>query len=273
MKTVIEAKRRVSLNLAEFFKNRELLSFFIWRNFRIRYKQTAVGAAWAIFQPFILMVVFTLFFHRVAKIDTGSADIPYPIFAYAGLLFWNYFSQTTTQAANSLIVFQNVITKIYFPRLLAPLSTAFTGLIDFGFALIIYVGLLIYYHIAPAVLGLVLFLPMLGLSLITVVGAGLLLASFNIKYRDVQQALPFFIQILLFVTPVIYPVSLIPAKWQLLAYINPMTGVIDTIRASWLKLGTINWLGLEVSILSALVLLIAGLLFFRRREREIADYI
>lgn len=273
MRTVVEPKRHIALDWRELFANRELLLFFAWRNFKIRYKQTLVGTAWAVFQPLVLMVIFTVFFHRVVKIGTGSEHIPYPIFSYSGLLFWNYFSQATTQVSNSLLVFQNVISKIYFPRLIAPLSAAITGLIDFVMALGVYVILLLYYQITPGLLGIALFLPMVMLSFITVTGVGLFLAALNIKYRDIQQALPFFIQTLLFVTPVIYPVSLVPEHLRWLVFLNPMAGVIETIRSSLLGLGALNWPHLGISTLSALGLLLLGIVVFKRREREIADYI
>ena len=273
MQTVITQNRSIREELKEIREQKELLWFFARRNFKIRYKQSVIGAGWAIFQPLILMVVFTVFFNRLAGIESGDEAVPYPIFAYAGLLFWNYFAQTVNQAAGSLVTFQGVIKKIYFPRMMAPLSTSITGLIDFGFALLIYIGLMFYYGIAPSVEGLLLFLPMLLLSFITVFGVGMLLSSINIKYRDVQQALPFFIQAGLFVTPVIYPVSLVPERLDWVLFLNPMAGVIETMRASLLGLGDIPWLNLGISVLCALLLFVVGLYFFKRREAEIADWI
>ena len=273
MITKITPKRSLRDEFQEIKKQRELLFFFVWRNFKIRYKQSAVGAGWAIFQPLILMLVFTVFFNRLAGIESGDEAVPYPIFAYAGLLFWNYFAQTVNQASTSLVTFQGVIKKIYFPRLMAPLSTSITGLIDFAFALLVYIGLMFYYGIAPSVEGILLFLPMVLLSFITVFGVGMLLSSINIKYRDVQQALPFFIQAGLFVTPVIYPVTLLSEQWQWVLFLNPMTGVIETMRASLLGLGEVPWANLTLSILSAIILFVIGALYFRRRETEIADWI
>ncbi len=273
LKTVIDNKRRFALDYKELLRNNHLFFYFAWRNFKIRYKQTAIGAAWAILQPVILMIVFTLFFNKVANIGSGAEHVPYPIFAFSALLFWNYFSQNVTQVSNSLLAYQNVIRKIYFPRIIAPISAAFTGLIDMGFAFLVYVGLMFYYHIVPTTAGVLLFLPMVLLTVVTVLGIGLFLAALNIKYRDVAQALPFFVQTMLFVTPVIYPVSLVPEEYQMLLYINPMAGVIETVRASLLSVGPIPWDGLLVSTISAVVMLIFGITYFHRKEREFADLV
>lgn len=272
-KTVITPKRSLAEDISEIVQGKELLLFFVWRNFKIRYKQSAVGAGWAVFQPLILMIVFTIFFNRLAGIESGDEAVPYPIFAYAGLLFWNYFAQTVSQASTSLVTFQGVIKKIYFPRLIAPLSTSITGLIDFGFALLVYVGLMFWFGIAPTFVGILLFLPMLLLSFITVFGVGMLLSSINIKYRDVQQALPFFIQAGMFITPVIYPVSLVPERLEWVLFLNPMTGVIESMRAGLLGLGEVPSLNLGLSVFSAVIIFIIGLFFFKRRETEIADWI
>ena len=273
MQTVITPNRSIREEIKEIAQQKELLWFFVWRNFKVRYKQSAVGAGWAIFQPLILMFVFTVFFNRLAGIDSGDEAVPYPIFAYAGLLFWNYFAQTVNQASSSLVTFQGVIKKIYFPRLMAPLSTSITGLLDFAFAFLVYLGLMAYYQITPSLAGIGLFLPILAMSFLTVFGVGMLLSSINIKYRDIQQALPFFIQAGLFVTPVIYPVSLMPERWEWVLFLNPMAGVIEVMRASFLGLGTIPWANLGISVLSMTFLFVVGLYFFRRREAEIADWI
>lgn len=269
----ITPKRSLAYDLKEMVARKELLWFFIWRNFKIRYKQTAIGAGWAILQPLILMVVFTVFFNRLAGIESGNEAVPYPIFAYAGLLFWNYFSQATNQSANSLLTFQGVIKKIYFPRFMAPISTSISALTDFFFALIIFIILMFYYQITPELLGVVMFFPLLLLSIITVMGLGLLLSSINIKYRDVQQVLPFFIQSLLFLTPVIYPVSIVSEQFRWLLFLNPMAGVIESIRAGLLGLSDLPWLYLLISTLSGLVIFALGVYSFRKRETEIADWI
>lgn len=219
------------------------------------------------------MLVFTFAFNEVANVQTGNVDVPYPIFSYAGLMFWSYFAQTTNSVGSSLITYQSIMKKIYFPRLLAPISTALTGLIDFGFSLIVYFALMVYYGISPQISGLLLFVPLVALSFITVVGVGLFSASLNVKYRDVQQALPFFIQALLFLTPVVYPVSLLPDTLKWVLFLNPMTGVVDTAQAALLGLRPINFTGLAISTTSAILITILGLLFFKAREREFADLI
>lgn len=271
--TIIDAKTRLNIDLKELYESRQLLYFFIWRNFKIRYKQTLIGAAWAVLQPLILMVVFTIFFNQLAGIESGSVDVPYPIFTFAGLMFWGYFSGALSQASNSLLSFQGVIKKIYFPRILAPLSASLTGLIDFGFSLIVYIGLMAFYGIAPSAVGVALFLPMVLLSVLTALGIGLFLAAINIKYRDVQQVLPFFIQSLLFVTPVIYPVSLVSEGWQWILFLNPMTGVIETMRAGLLGLGDVPWVNLGVSVAATFLYLFIGVRYFNKKEREFADLI
>ncbi len=272
-KTVISPKQTVAFELKEFIQRKELLYFFTWRNFKIRYKQTLIGAGWAVFRPFILMVVFTLAFNRVASVESGSSDIPYPLFAYAGLMYWSYFSQTVNQVGDSLVSYQGVIQKIYFPRLMIPVSTALTGIIDFFFAILVYFGLSIFYGVSPGLLGVVLLIPMLLLSLIAVLGIGIFTASLNVKYRDVRQALPFFIQALLFLTPVVYPVELVPSNIQWILFLNPMTGVVDTIQASLLDIRDVQWSMLAISVASSLIILIIGLAYFKAKEREIADII
>lgn len=272
-KTVIEPNMSWALEWKEIFSNLELLYFFTWRNFKIRYKQTIVGAAWAIIKPLILMVVFTLFFNRALNVDTGSENVPYPVFSYAGLLFWNYFSQTTNQVGSSLVSYQGVINKIYFPRLIVPISTALTGVIDFFLAAIIYAGILVYYGITPQILGIVLFIPALIVTFLTIVGLGSFMAALNVRYRDVTQALPFAIQVLLFLTPVIYPVSVVPEAWRWILFLNPMTGVIECIRASMLSLGPLQWDYYSISLASCLFIVIAGFWLFKRQERAIGDYI
>lgn len=271
--TVIQPSKSLYFSWRELLRSKSLLYFFVWRNFKIRYKQTVIGAAWAVLQPLILMVVFTIFFNRIAGIGSGSSDVPYPIFAFIGLMFWAYFSQGLTQVSQSLLTYQNVIKKIYFPRIIAPVSSALTGLIDMGFTLLIYIILMFVYQIVPSFLGVVLFIPMVFLSVMTVVGLGTLLAAINLKYRDVQQALPFFIQTFIFLTPVIYPVSLVPDSFSWLLFLNPIAGVIETMRASLLGIGEIPWMGLGISITSAIVLVVVGLKYFYAKEREFADLV
>ncbi|MDX1765313.1 MAG: ABC transporter permease [Candidatus Saccharimonadales bacterium] len=271
--TVIDSGRNLGLDWREFLKNRELLYFFTWRNFKIRYKQTLIGAGWAVFRPFALMVVFTAIFQRTGNLAPGYEDIPYPLFLYSGLLFWTYFAQTTTQVGESLLTSQNIIKKIYFPRLIAPVSVAITGLIDFFFSFIIYIGLMAYYGVAPGLLGVLMFLPMVLMSFLAVMGVGSFMTALNVRYRDVRQALPFAIQLLLFLTPVIYSVDFIPQNLQWILFVNPMAGVVEAMRAGILGVEAINWGFLGISVLSLLVILIIGLAFFRSQERKVADLI
>lgn len=273
MKTVITPKENWSLEWKDITHSKELIYFLTWRNFKIRYKQTVIGALWAVLKPFILMVVFTIFFNRVAKIGSGTANLPYPVFSYAGLLFWNYFAQTTNQVGGSLITYQNIIKKIYFPRILVPFSTAVTGLVDMFFALLIYIGILFYYSITPQLLGVFIFIPLIIMTFVTVLGIGIFMAALNVRFRDVEQALPFFIQVAMFITPVIYPVSLVPQTYQWLLYLNPMTGIIELSRVSLLGSGNLHWGYYLISLTSCCVIFTLGLLFFKSQERTIGDYV
>lgn len=271
--TVIDSGRNIGLDWGEFVKNRELLYFFTWRNFKIRYKQTLIGAGWAVFRPFALMVVFTAIFKRTGNLAPGYEDIPYPLFLYSGLLFWTYFAQTTNQVGESLLTSQNIIKKIYFPRLIAPVSVALTGLIDFFFSLIIYIGLMAYYGVVPGLSGVLLFLPMVLMSFLAVLGVGTFMTALNVRYRDVRQALPFIIQLMLFLTPVIYSVDFIPHNLQWLLFLNPMAGVVEAMKAGILGVELINWGYLGISVASTLLILFAGLSFFKSQERKVADLI
>ena len=271
MELIIKPQKTLRIDWKELWAYRELFYFFAWRDIKVRYKQTAIGAAWAIFQPFITMVVFTLFFNKVAGIQSGA--IPYAIFSYTGLIFWNFFSTSLTAASNSLVANQAIVTKTYFPRLIAPIAATIVSLVDFFFAFLIFVGLLFYFHITPGLAGILLFLPMLLLTFVASAGIGMFLAAVNVKYRDVRFALPFFVQTLLFLTPVIYPVSLVPERFQWLLYLNPMTGVIQVVRSGTLHEGMIHWGLVSISILAALLLFMVGLIYFRRQERKFADII
>lgn len=268
---VIKPQKRLKIDIGELWEYRELFYFFAWRDIKVRYKQTAIGASWAILQPLITMVVFTLFFNRVANISSGG--VPYPIFSYTGLLFWNYFSNSLTQVGNSLLANQGVITKIYFPRIIAPISATLVGLVDFFFAAIIFAGLMVYYRITPGLGGVLLIPPMLLLTLVTCLGLGTFLAALNVKYRDVRAAIPFLIQLGLFLTPVIYPVAMVPERFRWLLNLNPIAGVINTMRATLLHQGTVDVKGLMISVASALVLLLLGVIYFKRTERGFADII
>ncbi len=269
--TVIKPKKIFHLSdLQELWQYRELLYFFAWRDFKVRYKQTAIGAAWAIFQPFITMIVFSVFFGGLAKIP--SDGVPYPIFVYVGLLFWQFFSSALSDTSMILIANQAIITKVYFPRLILPISSVITKLVDFAIAAVILVGLMFYYGYMPHLTGLLIMPILLIISFMAAIGGGLVLAAVNVKYRDVRYALPFFIQILLFVTPVIYPASIAGAYSKFLA-INPMMGVIQNARAAMLGTTPINWALIGTSLISTTILLLIGIYVFKKVERYFADII
>lgn len=267
-----------ALNLGDLWRYRELIYFFIWRDIKVRYKQTALGAAWAILQPFLTMVVFTIFFGKLAKMP--SDNLPYPLFSFAGLLPWGLFTKAMSDAGRSMITNRSMITKVYFPRLAIPLASVLSGVVDFLLSFAVLIGMIAYYHyipqagytfvLKPAVFTLPLFLI---LALVTSLGVGLWLSALNVLYRDVNYIIPFLTNFWLFITPIAYPSSLISEKWRLLYAINPMTGVVEGFR--WALLGAENAPGamLAVSSSIALILLISGLYYFRRMERTFADEI
>jgi lipopolysaccharide transport system permease protein len=225
---------------------------------------------WAVFQPFITMVVFTVFFGGLLKIS--SDGVPYPIFVYTGLLFWQFFSGALTDTSNVLIANQPIITKVYFPRLILPISTVITKFIDFGIASIIIVGMMFYYGYTPNISGLLILPLLLILTCMAAIGLGLFLSALNVKYRDVRYALPFFIQLLLFITPVIYPASIAGQYSKILA-LNPMMGVIQSARAALLNTTPINWTLILTSFIACIILLLFGLIYFKKTERYFADII
>lgn len=258
-----------NLNLKELWHYKELFYIFAWRDIKVRYKQTAIGVLWAILQPFLSMVVFSVFFGGLANIP--SSGIPYPIFVFSGLLFWNYFSTSLTSSSNSLVSNEAIIKKIYFPRLLLPLSATITPLVDFFLAGVILAGLMVYYHFAPTLLGLLLVPVLIIITLLTASGVGAFLASINVRYRDVREALPFFIQILFFVTPVIYPTTLVPERFQWLLGLNPMSGIIEAARAGIVGTGDVNFPLLGVAAIMAVLFFVFGLYYFKKTERIFAD--
>ncbi|HVY72525.1 MAG TPA: ABC transporter permease [Candidatus Paceibacterota bacterium] len=267
--TVIRPKKVLSLrDVAELWQYRELLYFFTWRDLKVRYKQTTVGVLWAIFQPFIAMVVFSVFFGALAGMP--SDGVPYPIFVYVGLLFWQFFSASLTDTSNSLLTNQSIITKVYFPRLILPLSAVLTQLVDFCIASIILVGLMFYYNYVPNLSGLLIVPLLLLITFLAALGGGLFLASVNVRYRDVRYVLPYFIQMLLFVTPVIYPASLAGAYSWILA-LNPMTGVIKAARGALLGTEPVNWTLLGFSAAAVIVVSVIGIVSFKKTERQFAD--
>ena len=269
--TVIEPKKAwVPIDLKEVWNYRELLYFLTKRDIKVRYKQTVLGGLWAIIQPVFAMVVFTLFFGRLAKIP--SDGIPYPIFVYAGLLPWTYFANAVSSSGNSLVGSANLITKVYFPRLIVPASASMGGLLDFFIAMLVLVALMIYYHFIPS-LAILLFPILVGLTFLCALGVGLWLSALNVQYRDIRYVIPFLIQLWMFVSPVIYPVSMVKEKYQWLLALNPMGGVIKAYRAAILGHLPVDWSLLSISTGVILILLISGLFNFRRTERCFADVI
>ncbi|MFH1997542.1 MAG: ABC transporter permease [Patescibacteria group bacterium] len=269
--TIIKSKKKIGIfDFKEIWKHKGLLYFFSWRDLKVRYKQTAIGVLWAVFQPFIAMVVFSVFFGGLAKMP--SDGVPYPIFVYIGLLLWQFFSTSLSQASNSLVANKEIITKVYFPRLILPISSILTGLVDFLIASGILVGLMFYYNYIPNLIGLLILPLLLLISFLASIGLGLFLAAINVKYRDVRYALPFLIQMLLFVTPVIYPVSII-GKYSWILAINPMTGVIQAARAAILGNAPIDWTLLLISTVTCLLLFIVGLVYFKKTEKIFADIV
>lgn len=264
-------KGLVRIDWAELWRYKELFLIFVWRDIKIRYKQTILGLAWAIFQPFVTMIIFSIFFGTLAKVP--SDGIPYPIFVYSGLLFWTYYLSALTNTTGCLVDNEGIIKKIYFPRLVLPISVAITPMVDFIAALFILFGLMAYYHYMPHFLGIIAIPVLLFVSMVSASGLGLFMSSLNVKYRDVRYILPFFTQLLLYVTPVIYPISLIPEKFQAFLYINPMTGVITVARSFLLHQGTVNWNYIGISVLSSIIMFALGLAYFRKTERFFADII
>jgi lipopolysaccharide transport system permease protein len=267
----IEASKGwVSLKLRELWEYRELLYFLIWRDVKVRYKQTVLGAAWAIIQPLFTMVVFSLFFGRLAKIP--SDGIPYPIFSYAALVPWALFSKGLIQGANSLVGGARLIRKVYFPRLAMPIATVMGGIVDFALAFGVLLGMMFAYGIAPTLN--VLWLPLLVLlAMITSLGVALWLSAMNVQFRDVRYLVPFLTQAWLYATPIAYPSSLLPQPWRTLYGINPMAGVAEGFR--WALLGTDTASGpiIIVSVLAALAMLVSGAFYFRRMEKTFADVV
>jgi lipopolysaccharide transport system permease protein len=269
---IIEAtKSWVSLQLRDLWNYRELLYFLTWRDVKVRYKQTALGVAWAIIQPLFTMLIFTLFFGKLAGIEAQTGGIPYPIFAYAGLLPWMFFSNALTASGNSLVGSAHLITKVYFPRMMIPGSAVAAGLIDFAIAFVILVFLMFYYGVAPAWTALM--LPVLVmLTVVLALGMGMWLSALNVKYRDVRFALPFLLQLWMFVSPLIYPSSFVPEKYRWLLMLNPLTGIIEGYRSSLFG-KPFNWTALGVSTLIGLLLLIYSSYSFKRMERSFADIV
>jgi lipopolysaccharide transport system permease protein len=260
----------VSLGLKSLWEYRELFYFLAWRDVKVRYKQTAIGVVWAVLQPVITMFVFSLFFGYLGRLS--SDGLPYPVFAYAALLPWQLFVHSLSASANSLVLNQALITKVYFPRLVVPLSTVVVGLIDFACSFLVFLGLLIYYGFLPTLAMLTLPAFVL-LAVLTALAAGLWLSALNVQYRDVQHTIPFLTQCWLFASPVVYSSSLIPPSWRLWYGLNPLVGVIEGFR--WALLGQARPLeySLLLSIVVAGAFFVGGLTYFRRMERTFADVV
>jgi len=267
---VIEPNRSlVSLNLKEVWVYRELLYFLVWRDVKVRYKQTALGVAWVVMQPALMTVIFTIFLGKLARIPTGNT--PYALLVYIGLLPWTFFSSAVLNSGTSIVANAHLITKIYFPRVIAPAAAVGARLVDFGISFVILIGLMTYFHVGltPRVL----MLPVL-LLLVTLLalGFGMIAAALNVKYRDVTMMLPVLIQLGMFISPVLYPQSLVPEHWRSLYMLNPMVGIISAFRAALVG-DPFQWIPLGISALESVVLLIISFALFRRIERGFADIV
>jgi len=268
---VIQAgDNRLGTQLRYLWQYRELLYFLAWRDFKVRYKQTVLGAAWAIIQPFFTMVVFSVFFGYLAKMP--SDGIPYPVFAYSALLPWSLFAHALTESSNSLVNNRGLITKVYFPRLIIPIAPLFVGLVDFGIAFVVLIGMILYYGLMPGLA--ILMTPLFVLlALGTALAVGIWLSALNVEYRDVRYTIPFLTQLWLFATPVAYPSSLLPEPWRSIYGLNPMAGVVEGFR--WALLGQTTAPGplIAVSVVAVLLLLAGGLWYFNRMEETFADVV
>ena len=261
----------IPLDVRELIRHRELLWFLTSRDIKVRYKQTLLGVLWAVLQPLATMIVFTIFFGRLAGLESDVQG-PYALFAYTGLLVWLFFANSVVNASQSLVANTNLVTKVYFPRLYVPLAATFAALVDYGIALLLLFALMLYYGVAPDAefFALPLVLPV---AFLTASGVGMLLAAVNVEYRDVRHATPFLIQLWLFVTPVIYPVTIVPEKWSWLLFLNPMSGIVHVHRAVLDPNTQADWGALATSLLASVVVFFAGAFTFKRMERSFADVI
>lgn len=260
----------MKLNLRSVWDYRELLYFLVWRDLKVRYKQTALGVAWALLQPLVTMVVFSIFFGAWSKIP--SDGIPYPLFAYAALLPWQLFANAVAASGNSLVMNQQLITKVYFPRLIVPLAAVLVGLVDLALGLLVLLGMMLYFGIYPTVA--ILALPLLMIvAMATALAVGLWLSALNVQYRDVQYTIPFLVQLWLFLTPIAYPVTIVPPQWRALYALNPLVGVVEGFRWALLGKNGVWEQTLIISLLATVLLLIGGLFYFRRMESTFADVV
>jgi len=261
---------RLTVNFKELWAYRELFYFLVWRDIKVRYKQTLLGVAWVVAQPLFTTVIFTLFFGILARVP--SEGVPYPVFAFAGLLPWTFFSTAVTQSGNSLISNSNLITKVYFPRIIIPAAAIGGGLLDFAISFVVLVGLMLYYQVAPT-WGLLLLPFLVLLVTLFAFAMGTWLSALNVKYRDVRHLLPFLLQMWMFASPVIYPPTFVPERWRWLIILNPLTGIINGFRAAIFPQKQFNWPGLGVSCAITLFFLVYALYTFRRMEKNFADIV
>lgn len=268
---IIEPRKGwIPVDLKELFRFRELLYFLAWRDIKLRYKQTVLGAGWAIIQPLFTMVIFTLFFGQIAKIP--SDGVPYPIFSYSGLILWVYFANAITFAGTSMVTSSNLISEVYFPRLIVPTSATLFGLVDYLMAFIVMGLLMVYYQFTPGI-SIILLPVILFMTWMLAAGVGYWLSALNVKYRDIGYIIPFFIQLWLFATPVIYPSSMVSGNYGWLLSLNPMSGLIETHRHAILGYMDINLISLGISMVGIVLIFLSGMFYFKRVERYFADII
>lgn len=269
-RVVVEPRSGLSLRLGDLWEYSDLLYFLVWRDIKVRYKQTALGALWAILQPVLATLVFSIFFGRLAKMPSNG--IPYPIFAYTAMVPWQLFAYSLSESANSLVNNQNLIRKVYFPRLLIPIAAVLAGLVDFGISFVLLIIMMLFFGIVPTLA--IIALPLLLLlAVASALAVGIWLSALNVQYRDVRYTIPFLTQLWLFATPVVYPSTLVPQQWRLLYGLNPMAGVVEGFR--WALLGSKGGLGpmIWVSSVVVLLLLTGGIFYFRRMESAFADIV
>jgi lipopolysaccharide transport system permease protein len=270
--TIEPSRSWSAVNLRELWTYRELLYFLTWRDVKVRYKQTLLGILWVIIQPVATMLIFTLFFGRLAGLQAHTGGIPYPLFALAGLLPWMFFANALTNSSNSLVASAQLITKIYFPRMAIPAAAVMAGLVDFVFSLAVLAIIMAYYRVS--VTWSLLLLPvLLAVLVLLALGVGMLLAGLNVKYRDIRHAVPFAVQIWMFVSPIIYPTTLLPEKWRWVLALNPMTGIIEAFRAALFGQRQIEWSLLAISAGITFVVFVYSAFAFRRMEKGFADVI
>ncbi len=266
------SKSWLKINFHELYTYRDLLYFLVWRDLKVRYKQTALGVAWAIIQPLFTMLIFTLFFGKLAGIESQTGGVPYPVFVYAGLLLWTFFANSVTNSGNSLVGSSHLLSKVYFPRIFIPTAAIGAGLVDLAIAFIFLLGLMAYYGVAVT-WGVLLFPVFALLTTILAMGVGMWLSALNVKYRDVKYALPFVVQLWMFVSPVIYPASFVPENWRWALNLNPLTGVISGFRAALFGQPNYDWAALTASVVITLAVITYSAHAFWRMEEDFADIV